>query len=59
VHEVVVVTRAQALRRANEKFTARFDAMKHAFTARGRRLGEATLEEMKTEWQRVKAAHLP
>ena len=44
-----------ALRRANEKFTQRFDAMEHAFAERGRRLNEATLEEMETEWQRVKA----
>jgi MazG family protein len=43
-----------ALRRANEKFTQRFDAMEHAFTQRGRLLGDATLEEMEAEWQRVK-----
>ena len=43
-----------ALRRANDKFTARFDAMEQAFVARGRILGEATLEEMENEWQRVK-----
>ena len=44
-----------ALRRANEKFTGRFDAMERAFAERGTRLGEATLEEMENEWQRVKA----
>ena len=44
-----------ALRRANEKFTARFDAVEHAFTARGKPLSEATLDEMEAEWQRVKA----
>ena len=44
-----------ALRRANEKFTARFDAVEHAFTAKGRTLSEATLEEMEAEWQRVKS----
>jgi len=43
-----------ALRRANEKFTTRFDAVERAFAARGRMLGEATLEEMEAEWQRVK-----
>ena len=43
-----------ALRRANEKFTARFDAMEHAFAARGRRLSDVTLNEMEAEWQRVK-----
>jgi MazG family protein len=45
-----------ALRRANEKFTRRFDAVEHAFAARGQALSEATLEEMEAEWQRVKAA---
>jgi MazG family protein len=44
-----------ALRRANEKFTARFDAVERAFLARGRTLSEATLEEMESEWQRVKS----
>jgi MazG family protein len=45
-----------ALRRANEKFTKRFDAMERAFSARGRMLSEATLSEMEEEWQRVKAS---
>jgi MazG family protein len=44
-----------ALRRANEKFTTRFDAMERAFAARGRLLTDATLDEMEQEWQRVKA----
>jgi MazG family protein len=43
-----------ALRRANEKFTARFDAVEDAFAARGRSLQEATLPEMEEEWRRVK-----
>jgi len=43
-----------ALRRANEKFTRRFDAVEHAFAAQGRSLQDATLEEMEAEWQRVK-----
>ena len=43
-----------ALRRANEKFTHRFDALEKAFTARGRALQEATLQEMEDEWQRLK-----
>ena len=43
-----------ALRRANDKFTARFDAVEQAFATRGRALQEATLEEMEAEWQRVK-----
>ena len=45
-----------ALRRANEKFTKRFDAMERAFVARGQILSEATLDAMEEEWQRVKAA---
>jgi MazG family protein len=43
-----------ALRRANDKFTRRFDAVEHAFTTRGRLLQEATLQEMEEEWQRIK-----
>jgi MazG family protein len=43
-----------ALRRANEKFTKRFDAMERAFASGGRMLSDATLEEMEAEWQRVK-----
>jgi ATP diphosphatase len=43
-----------ALRRANEKFTSRFDAMERAFAARGRRLTDMTLDEMEAEWQKVK-----
>ena len=45
-----------ALRRANEKFTRRFDAVEGAFAARGRALHDATLQEMEDEWQRVKGA---
>ena len=47
-----------ALRRANEKFTARFDAVERAFLARGRTLSDATLQEMEDEWQRVKGRDL-
>ena len=43
-----------ALRRANEKFTARFDAVERAFTSSGRSISDATLDEMDAEWQRVK-----
>ena len=43
-----------ALRRANEKFTRRFDAVEQAFAARDRSLQGATLQEMEDEWQRVK-----
>jgi MazG family protein len=47
-----------ALRRANEKFTTRFDAMERVFISRGRSLGEATLEEMEAEWQNFKTTKL-
>src|SRR5262249_23921400 len=43
-----------ALRRANEKFTARFDAMENAFTSRGQSLSAATLEEMEEGWEQTK-----
>lgn len=43
-----------ALRRANEKFTRRFDAVERAFAERGRSLQDATLQEMEDEWQRAK-----
>jgi MazG family protein len=43
-----------ALRRATEKFTARFEAMEDAFVSRGTPLNTATLDEMEAEWQRVK-----
>ena len=45
-----------ALRRANEKFTRRFEAVEHAFATRGQSISDATLDEMETEWQRVKVA---
>jgi MazG family protein len=43
-----------ALRRANEKFTKRFDAVERAFLSRGQPLSGATLEEMEAEWQVAK-----
>ncbi len=45
-----------ALRRANEKFTGRFDAVEQAFTTRNQSMSAATLEEMEAEWQKVKAS---
>jgi MazG family protein len=44
-----------ALRKANEKFSARFDKLERAFEARGESVHDATLEQMDAEWQRVKA----
>jgi MazG family protein len=43
-----------ALRKANEKFSARFDKLEHAFEARGQSIHDATLEEMESEWEAVK-----
>ncbi len=43
-----------ALRKANEKFSARFEALERAFEARGRTVHNATLAEMEEEWGRVK-----
>jgi MazG family protein len=43
-----------ALRRANEKFTKRFEALEDRLHARGRSVHEATLDEMEREWQAIK-----
>jgi len=44
-----------ALRKANEKFSARFEALERAFESKGRSIHEATLEEMEAEWQAAKS----
>jgi ATP diphosphatase len=44
-----------ALRKANEKFSARFEAVEMALEARGRSVHDSSLEEMDAEWERVKA----
>lgn len=43
-----------ALRKANEKFTTRFNALEDNLHARDRSVHDATLEEMETEWRRIK-----
>jgi MazG family protein len=43
-----------ALRKANEKFSVRFEALERAFESRGQSIHDATLEEMEAEWQRIK-----
>ena len=43
-----------ALRKANGKFSARFDKLERAFEARGQSIHDATLEEMESEWGAVK-----
>jgi MazG family protein len=45
-----------ALRKANEKFSARFEALERAFEARGESVHDAPLEAMEKEWGRVKSA---
>jgi len=44
----------QALRSANRKFERRFRAVEARLAALGRPVGDATLDEMEAEWQRVK-----
>jgi MazG family protein len=44
-----------ALRKANDKFTKRFNQLEERFQAAGRNLEDATLDEMEEEWQRMKA----
>ena len=43
-----------ALRRANEKFIERFQRLERRFFDRGKRVEDATLEEMEKEWQEIK-----
>jgi nucleoside triphosphate diphosphatase len=43
-----------ALRKANEKFTARFGTLEGRFEQQGRSVHEATLEEMEEVWEEVK-----
>jgi len=45
-----------ALRRANHKFTTRFEAMEQGALDAGRPLNELTLEEMEVRWREVKLA---
>lgn len=43
-----------ALRKANEKFSVRFDALERRFDESGRSIHDATLEEMEAVWQLIK-----
>jgi nucleoside triphosphate diphosphatase len=47
-----------ALRRANDKFTRRFNQLEQHFSASGRSLEAVPLEDMEAEWQRIKGAEL-
>ena len=44
-----------ALRKANEKFSARFEAVERALEARGRSVHDSTLDEMDAEWIAAKS----
>ena len=44
-----------ALRKANEKFTRRFNQLERNFVVAGRALEQSSLEEMEAEWQKIKA----
>ncbi len=48
-----------ALRRANDKFIRRFEAVERGMLAQGRSVREASLEELEAEWQRVKGEDEP
>jgi len=45
-----------ALRKANEKFSARFEALERTFAGQGRSVHEAALGEMEEVWGRVKSS---
>ena len=44
-----------ALRKANDKFTRRFEALERAVGDAGRTMREMSLEELEREWQRIKS----
>ena len=44
-----------ALRKANEKFSARFGELERRFAEQGRSVHDATLDEMETVWAEIKA----
>jgi MazG family protein len=50
----LVVEPETALRKANAKFTRRFTAMEQAIAESGRTMGNMSIEELETEWKRVK-----
>jgi MazG family protein len=43
-----------ALRKADDKFTKRFERLEQSVTASGRAMKEMTLDELEAEWQRLK-----
>ena len=47
-----------ALRKANDKFTGRFERMEDAIAASGRKMRDMTLAELEAEWQKIKSLHV-
>jgi len=45
-----------ALRKANDKFTKRFETMERAIGESGRKMADMNLEELEQEWQQAKSA---
>ncbi len=43
-----------ALRKANDKFTKRFEAMEGAISGTGKAMKDMSLEELEAEWQGAK-----
>ena len=43
-----------ALRKANDKFTRRFETMEAAIETSGRRMSDMSLDELQSEWQQAK-----
>jgi MazG family protein len=48
-----------ALRRASDKFARRFEAVERGLLAQGRTVRDASLDELETEWGRVKREDAP
>ena len=44
-----------ALRKANQKFTGRFETMERTIAASGRTLRNLSLDDLELEWQRAKS----
>ena len=44
-----------ALRKANDKFTRRFESMEQAIAASGRSIRDMTIEELERQWQQAKS----
>lgn len=44
-----------ALRKANDKFTRRFEAMEAAVSTSGQKMGDMALDDLEAEWQHAKA----